>query len=331
MTEAQAIDFNFTSGTYALTFLNTTSHSARTINFTGYSGAWSHVACTLYGSITYSSTMSVTDASRLTTGITFGATSGTQTLTPVISVSIAPIIMNCPSANLTLASGSFATIFSSLDDATCLLTLTNGTLDLNGGTISVNRCITATGTKNIKFNGGVLLCRSTTTGTTLNGFNNVVPTNFSTTTGTGTGYIAMYGGQFEGGGSTYNCTLKMVGSTIIGGSNTFTGIQLNPLYAVSLLFTAGTTTTVTNFDIYGVSPYYTTLDTTTGAGTFTLSKSSGTVNSYYLSIARSIATGGATWYAGPSVNAGSNSGWIFTYPPTNAAGSFLAFFDDETN
>jgi hypothetical protein len=336
MTEAQAVDFNFTAGTYALTFLNTATHSARTVNFTGYSGAWSHAACTLYGSITYSNTMSVTDASRLTTGITFAATSGTQTLTSGLTVPIAPIIMNCPGATLALAAGIFTTVSNSLNTDT-QLTLTNGTLDLNGSTLSVNRCITATGTKNITFNGGTLLCRSASSGTTLNGFNNAVPTGFTTTTGTSGGYITVYGGQFEGGNSTFNCTLQVLSlatSTIIGGSNTFTRILLTGTYPTSLLFTASTTTTVTNWNVNGVSPYYVTLDTSSGTGTFTLSKSSGTVSSSYLAVSRSVATGGATWYALASIDNGSNSGWTFSsspMPPTNAAGSFLAFFDEETN
>ena len=75
--------------------------------------------------------------------------------------------------------------------------------------------------------------------------------------------------------------------------------------------------------------------TTSGSITFTytgtqatLSKSSGTVSVDYLSIGNSIATGGATWYAGAnSVDVGNNTGWIFTAPPTaTATGNFFLFF-----
>jgi hypothetical protein len=49
----------------------------------------------------------------------------------------------------------------------------------------------------------------------------------------------------------------------------------------------------------------------------------------YLSIKDSNATGGATWYAGAnSVDAGNNTGWIFTAPPSpsTAGGKFFLFF-----
>jgi hypothetical protein len=71
-----------------------------------------------------------------------------------------------------------------------------------------------------------------------------------------------------------------------------------------------------------------TIDSVTAAS-HTLSKASGTVSSDYLSISRSTATGGASWYAGAnSTNGGNNSGWVFTAPPAPSAGNgnFLMFF-----
>lgn len=51
-------------------------------------------------------------------------------------------------------------------------------------------------------------------------------------------------------------------------------------------------------------------------GQATLSKSSGIVSCDYLSLKDSVATGGATWYAGShSTNVSGNSGWIFTGSP----------------
>ena len=61
----------------------------------------------------------------------------------------------------------------------------------------------------------------------------------------------------------------------------------------------------------------------------TLSKSSGIVSVDYLSIQDSNATGGATWNAGANcVDAGNNTGWIFTAPPapSTATGNFFLFF-----
>lgn len=66
---------------------------------------------------------------------------------------------------------------------------------------------------------------------------------------------------------------------------------------------------------------------TATAASHTLSKSTGIVSADFLSISRSIATGGADWYAGAnSTNGGGNTGWIFTAAPSAGGGSFIAFF-----
>jgi hypothetical protein len=208
------------------------------------------------------------------------------------------------------------------------LTLTNGTLNLNGKTITTNlRFLTATGTKNLTFNGGTVVC--TSGGTT--SFNNAAPTNFTTTAGTGVGAISMTAATaktFVGGGSTFNCTLNQggAGALTITGSNTFSNIT-NTVQPASILFTAGTTSTFSNFSLSGTAGNLITIGSVTAAS-HTLSKASGTVSADYLSISRSTATGGAGWYAGAnSTDGGNNSGWIFTAPPApTATGNFLMFF-----
>jgi hypothetical protein len=208
-------------------------------------------------------------------------------------------------------------------------TLTNGTLNLNGKTLTCpTRFITDTGTKNLTFNGGILVC----SGASTTSFNNAVPTNFTTTAGTGTGTISMTAATaktFVGGGSTFNCTLNQggAGALTITGSNTFSNIT-NTVQPASILFTAATTSTFSNFSLLGTSGNLITIGSVTAAS-HTLSKASGTVSADYLSISRSTATGGAGWYAGAnSTNGGNNSGWIFTAPPAPSAGNgnFLVFF-----
>jgi len=83
--------------------------------------------------------------------------------------------------------------------------------------------------------------------------------------------------------------------------------------AKSLIFTAGTTITVSAWSVEGSAGNVITINSTTTTN-FTLSKASGTVNTDYLSIANSDAGGGATWYAGPNSTdaGGGNTGWIFT-------------------
>jgi hypothetical protein len=189
-------------------------------------------------------------------------------------------------------------------------TLENGTVDLNGLTLTSGSFETSPGTKNITFNGGTLSLSDAV-------WNNANPTNFTTTAGTGTGAISMTSASakiFIGGGSTYNCNLNQggAGDLTITGSNTFNDIT-NSVQPATILFTAGTTQTVSDFTLSGTSGNLITIDSTT-ASQFTLSKASGTVSVSFVDIADSNATGGATWNAFTSngcVDSGNNTGWIF--------------------
>ena len=214
-----------------------------------------------------------------------------------------------------------------VDNCTLSNTVTQaqGTLDLSGKTLSVTSYITAAGTKNLTFNGGTVAVSNATT----TAWNNAQPTGYTTTAGTGTGKISMTaatGKTFVGGGSTYNCTLSNdgAGALTITGSNTFTTLA-NGVQPTTFTFTAGTTTTLTNWNISGTAGNLVTIGSATAAS-HTLSKSSGTVSADYLSVSRSTATGGASWYAGAnSTNGGNNSGWIFAAAPLSSA-NFLMFF-----
>ena len=243
------------------------------------------------------------------TGTIFFIGRTTQQITSSAKTFTQGIGINSPSGSVTLQDA----LTTGTGVAT---TLTSGTLDLNGFTYTVGTSFeTATGTKNLTFNGGTLVCPAASTVA----FNNAVPTGFTTTAGTGVGVISMTAAtakRFVGGGSTFNCTLNQgdAGALTITGSNTFSNIT-NTVQPASVLFTAGTTSTFTNFNLSGTSGNLITIGSVTAAS-HTLSKASGTVSSDFLSISRSTATGGAGWYAGAnSTNGGNNSGWIFTAPP----------------
>jgi len=262
--------------------------------------------------ITLSGTGTLSFAGRTTQQITSSAKTFTQ-----------PITINSPSGSVTLQDALLTTGIAT--------TLTNGTLDLNGKTLTVGtRFTTATGTKNLTFNGGTLVCPNANT----TSFNNAVPTGFTTTAGTGTGTISMTAATaktFVGGGSTFNCTLNQggAGALTITGANTFSNIT-NTVQPASVLFTAATTSTFTNFNLSGTSGNLITIGSVTAAS-HTLSKASGTVSVSFCSISYSSATGGATWEAlttNGNVDGGNNSGWIFTTPPAPSAGNgnFLMFF-----
>jgi hypothetical protein len=243
------------------------------------------------------------------TGTIFVLGRTTQQITSVSKTFTQPINIFSPSGTVQLQ--------DALTTGTGVTTtLTSGTLDLNGFTYTVGTAFTtATGTKNLTFNGGTLVCPAATT----TAFNNAVPTGFTTTAGTGTGVISMTAATaktFVGGGSTFNCTLNQggAGALTITGSNTFSNIT-NTVQPASVLFTAATTSTFTNFNLSGTSGNLITIGSVTAAS-HTLSKASGTVSADFLSISRSTATGGAGWYAGAnSTDGGNNLGWIFTAPP----------------
>lgn len=208
-------------------------------------------------------------------------------------------------------------------------TLVRGTLDLAGFTLTTPRFDTLSipNPKNLIFNGSILTCTAATT----TAWNNSAPAGFTTTAGTGTGVINMTAATaktFVGGVSTvYNCTLNQggAGALTVTGNNTFSNIT-NTVQPASVLFTAGSTNSFTQFNLNGTAGNLITLGSVTAAS-HTLSKASGVVNSNYLSISRSTATGGATWYAGAnSTNGGNNTGWSFSSAISQITGQFMSFF-----
>jgi hypothetical protein len=183
---------------------------------------------------------------------------------------------------------------------TSLVTSNSNTRSITSGTGTFN----ATGTGNI-------LNTSTSTGLTVNftgGTFKVSDASSSVKTFIGSGKT--WGTLWWAVGTgTGNCDLT--------GSNTFAGIQDTGTAAHSLRFTAGTTTTITSTTFpTGDASHTITIASITAAGhTLTLS-GGGTVSCDYMSISRSTASPGTTWYAGThSTDGGNNSGWVFTAPP----------------
>jgi len=215
-------------------------------------------------------------------------------------------------------SGITATLADALTlGSTRTLTLTEGTFtaanfNVTTGSFSSSNSNTRTlnmgsGTWTISGSGATAWNTATTTGMTLNA---------STSTITMTSGLSK---TFAGGGLTYyNLNMGSTGSSTltISGSNTFNNIT-NTLAGASLIFTVGTTQTVSNFDFAGTGATAGTRATINSSSTgsqFTLSKASGTVNAQFLSIRDSNATGGANWYATNSTNVSNNTGWIFNNP-----------------
>ena len=315
-TEAQSFSYLFyngdNSGTYTLNFLGTAGYTAKDVDFSGgFAGTWAATAaCTIYGSLRLYDGTLTTSASA----ITFGATSGTKTIqTNNISIPF-PITFNGVGGtfqlinNLTLSTNALTT------------THTNGTLDLNGYILTTGLYTTAAGTKNITFNAGTLLI----SGSGATAFNNAVPAEFTTTAGTGVGYISLNSATaktFAGGASTYNCTLSQdgAGALTISGSNSFTDIR-NTVNPTTITFTAGTTQTVSNWSASGTAGNLLVLNSSTAGTLANISKTSGGTMDY-VSVKDiafqpcSIDGSGALpllWFGGAnSTNLGNNFGITF--------------------
>ena len=207
--------------------------------------------------------------------------------------------------------------------ATATMTLTNGTLNANNKTVTTGLFSSSnSNTRTLTMGSGTW---------TLAGAGTIwdtsTATNLTLTRGTSTLALTSASGSaktFAGGGkSFYNLSVTAGGAGVLTftGSNTFNNFTINSPKTVK--FTAGTTTTIEgSFIATGTVGNLITLDTDTGASTWTISKASGVVACNYLSLSRSIATGGATFYAGAnSTNGGSNAGWIFASIPGDAGGT----------
>jgi hypothetical protein len=311
VSESNCISFNFTAGTYALSMIG----NVLNVNFTGFAGSWGNGTRTIYGNLILSSGMTLASGTSVTT---FGATSGTKTITSNGKTLDFPITFDGVGGTwqlqdaLTMGSGR-------------TLTHTNGTINLNGNTLTVGTAYTtATGTKNLTFNGGALVCPAAST----TAFNNAAPTGYTTTAGTGTGKISMTAATaktFVGGGSTFNCTLSNdgAGALTITGSNTF-GDLTTTVRPSTITVTSGTTQTFQNFSLSGTAGNLVTVAPSSTTN-YSFVKSGAVVNTDYLSISRCTATPSTTtWYIGAnSTDGGNNTGLIFTAAP--AGGYTISF------
>ena len=312
-TEANSISFNFTAGTYVLRFLDLASDAARSLNYTGFTGS-SALAGLIYGNLTLSSSMTLTGTVNLS------ATSGTKTITTNATTVDAAIVVN--------GVGGTWQLQDALTMGTArTLTHTNGTIDLNGKNLTVGTAYTtAAGTKNLTFNGGTLICPTAAA----TAFNNVNPTGYTTTAGTGTGKISMTAATaktFVGGGSTFNCTLSNdgAGALTITGANTFYSLGATVTSTMTLPIST-TTTITTTAAITGTATATLTLTSATSGTTTTINYTgTGTPRGNYMALRDLIFTPDTatsngstpyTWYVGGnSTNNGNNSGAAFvTYP-----------------
>ncbi len=282
------------------------------ITWTGATGSptWAFGATSIFGSVTLISGMTISGTARLTF-----AGRGSHTITSAGKSWTPLMTIECHNGTYTLQD---AFTISTDND----FEVKRGTFDSNGFTVTIRSLFDGASGTTRTINMGTStwnLTRTTSNlwvwasaGGTFNGENGtiVVSTTSSSTR------------TFQGGGRTYG-TLRytVAGSTgtlVITGSNSFAGIEFSDITNARIIqFTAGTTTTIrsaSGWQINGTSGKLMSIESATAA-THTLTCSTGTISSDYLSITNSIAQGGATWYAGAnSTSVSGNTGWIFSAP-----------------
>ena len=281
--------------------------AGKNINWTGVinTPAWAKTtASTNYGSVT------------MVAGMTnSGTTAFTMEGRGAFTFTSAGLSFTNP---LTIAMvGGTVTLQDALNIGSQGLSINNGTFDANDFNIAIGFFNSNATTTKVIYMGSGTWTISVAGGShwLLNGTGTTLFAETSTIVSTPIGAKT-----FAGGGLTYN-NLTFSGTGVaaitITGSNTFNEFKDIGSAAHSLLFTASTTQTIKTFTVSGSSGNVITLDSTT-ATNFNLVKSGGgTVSSDWLSIDDSDATPASTWYAGAnSTDAGTNSGWIFTVPPS---------------
>jgi len=275
------ISVNITAGTY--TFSNGANSFFKNLNFTGFSGSIANGLRSIYGNLTIPATTTITSGTSPTT---FAGTSGTQIINTNTVTWDTPITFNGVGGTFQLGSAL------TMGATNGTISLTNGTIDLNGFTLLCISFLTLAGTKSILFNGGTLNCTASAT----NAFNNLSSSaGFTTVAGVGTGTITMTGAAaktFQGGGSTFNCTLNQGGAGVltITGANTFTNIT-NTVTPCTVTFPASVINNFSNFNLNGTAGNLVTLNSSTSGTQATIHYTgTGAIVCDYLSIQDSNAT-----------------------------------------
>lgn len=302
---------SFTAGSQTVTIGTAGLRLGKNITWTGVTNTptWSINAISgMYGSLTLVSGMSMSGTSAFSlfgrgthtitmaglsfgSGITQDGPGGTYTLQDAFTTS----------STFNLTRGHYdANDFNHTSTTFASSNANTRTLSMGSGTF------TLTGT-------GTLWNMANITNLTLNQETSTIKlTNASATTKT-----------FSGGGETYYnywATGSGTGTFNFVGSNTFNDIKVDtPPHTI--LFTAGTTQTVTTFTVSGTSGNLMTIGSITASGHTLTKAGGGTICVDYWSISRSTATPGTTWYASNSTDGGNNSGWTFGACPGAGGGA----------
>lgn len=299
------LDASSAAGTYTVDM----PRMCADLTCTGFTRTLATTTNTIYGSLTLGAGMTYSPGSSITL-----SGRGTHTVTSAGKTWAA--------CSFIAPSGSYT--FQDAFTTTSTLLHNWGTLAFNGQTITASTfTVSANGTRTLNMTNSTLNLTATGAGAiwTQGSTGLTLVSTGSTIAITGASANAR---TFAGGGLTYGTLTYTVtastGSLTLTGSNTFNTINFSDsTNARSLLFTAATNTTVTNWNVNGFAGNLITIDSATAA-THTLTKSGGTLSSDYLSVKNSTGAGTVPLYAGAnSTNVSGNTNWTFTAPPSGSS------------
>lgn len=330
-TAADDVFFDASSGAVTITTSGTTTDNCRSINFTGFTGTFSHASNTTVrvgdgttGHFTMVAGMTYTRGSSISSRFTFISTTTGNNITTG-GQTLSGVTFN--------GSGGAWTLQDNLT-TTWEVTGSNGTLDTNDFVVSM---LTFQGAPTFTIDLASATHLITGTVWNANGSNLITGTYTLKFTDTSSSILEFFGENltynnvwFDRGGS--------VGDIYFFGANTFNDFRDTGTVAHILYFPTGEDTTVSSFTVSGSSGNLISIDTHLSESPVTLTHSliktgGGTISSDYLNIQHSVATPASTWYAGNnSTNnqgvADAGSGWIFTSPPL---APFSITFDGSTD
>jgi hypothetical protein len=257
-TEANSPNFYVIAGTDIVNFSGT-GRKFGTIDFTGFGAGTGNIGSTqtVYGNLVLVTGMTIPST---TTGITFGSTSGTKTITTAGITLDMPLIFDGIGGSWSLQDA--LTLSSTRSLSLVSGTLYSSALDINIGSLTIS----GTNAKGTNLSGGSIYLNGT--GTVLNA--------------TGSGFSMLSTDQlvlqtagsqtFAGGSLSYGTLIiNSTGTKTISGNNTFYNI-VNTTNPVTINFTAGSTNSFYNWNVNGASGSLATLRSTVSGTQYTLAK-----------------------------------------------------------
>lgn len=314
--EANSPSVKISAGTDTVAF--SFASGVKNLDFTGFAGTLTNTQRTIYGDLTLASGMTLTAGGSVTT---FTATSGIKNITSNTKTLDFPVTFDG-------AGGTWKAVDALTMGATRTMTLTRGTFDINGQTVSVGQLsMSNANVRELKSGaaGGTLATTDTTAAATV--INAATATNLT---------ITRNSWSIEIGGNTANTrTLQLSNKTwpkitftnttaagklaLVGNGATLKALAVtSPPQTIER--TAGENMNIEDGPVAfpsGTPGNLVTIQSATAASHTWTKTGGGFISSDYLSISRATGSPATlTWFAGAhSTDGGNNSGIIFTPPP----------------